>query len=143
MSYPVAEPASEEYAYVDPKKATYDMAKLPVVYHPLDAWNTLGKVPPSESSYYYYMFLGGVGGLGVTILTQIQTGRPKFSQLYKHVNMTLFGVGLTYVLFRWYRNRHARRDAVIQHYLETHYDDFPLVRRRKVKETFGTWFPVR
>ena len=142
MSYPTAEPASKEYAYVDPKKAIYGVAQLPEVYHPLDLWNTLGKnSEPFLSTYLFQLGFGFAAGFCSTIVGQLHAGRPAMAQIHRHIGLGLCGMAGAALLNRWYQRRHKQRDAVIQHYLETHYDDFPLIRRRKLKDQFRTWNP--
>jgi len=143
MAYPVAKPASKEYTYMDPKDAPHAITRLPEVYHPLDAWNTLGHDPPLKSPYYTQIFLGFATGTLVAIVGQWSARRPLWSQGWRHVMWGSIGVGLTLISQKFYKTRQARRDAVIQHYLETHYDDFPLIRRRKIKDEFRTWHPSR
>jgi len=143
MSYPEAPPASEQYAYIDPKKAPYDIARLSEQYHPLDAWKTLGKAPLKQPYYFYT----AVYGMSVGILAQAainwHAGFPYFAQIYKHITGGILFTGFAFWYGHKIRERAARRDAIIQDYLETHYDDFPLVQRRKFKDQFQLWHPVR
>jgi hypothetical protein len=143
MSYPIAKPASKEYAYVDPKKAIYGVGQLPEVYHPLDVWNTLGKEPEKMSNYMWQLVFGFAIGAGGNIISNTYAGLPKYAQLHRTLGYGAVGVTLAFLLNKWYKRKHALRDAAIQYYLETHYDDFPLVRRRKLKDEFQTWYPIR
>lgn len=132
--YPRAVPASPEYAYVDPKTACYPHARLPEKYHPLDAWKLMGKEPPSFSRWVFHIGFGFVIGMSGPSYINHMMKRPWYSSFYTHLLFTTFTVGCAQGFYIYAMASAARRDALIQHYLETHYDDFPIVGEFKIEE---------
>ena len=139
-SYPEAERASEQYAYVDPKKAPYAIARLPREFHPLDAWNAIGTDGWNSNYYrYYYPLVTSTVGFVVTMLASYINRQPLWSNIPRTVIATA-GAGL---LGEWTyhatRASAAKRDAVIQNYLEQNYDEFSKIKRVKYGEVFLPW----
>ena len=143
MSYPRAEPASPEYAYCDPKTAPYDMGRLPSEFHPLDAWKRLGREPESIGQTIFTTFVVAALTIGTQAYVNHWNRRPWYAQGLR----TALMLATTLTGFRMYRTHVAaadvRRDAIIQHYLETHYDDFDMIKRRKIKDMIIPWLPIR
>lgn len=139
-SYPEAEKACEEYAYVDPKNAHYGIAKLPREYHPLDAWKSLGTNDSDELlNRWHYPCIGVAGGFLITLINNYLTRQPLWSNIPRTILVPV-GLGLVgEAVWRSSRARAAKRDAVIQNYLETHYDDFATIKRVKFGEVFLPW----
>lgn len=129
--FPDALPACPEYDYMDPKTAPYAIAHLPEVYHPLDAWNTLGKVREGHISplIFRYMFGAFTGFLTHYIHERMMKKKPWYAQMHKLFGLMAFGVGVAHVSWVMARSSARNRDAALKHYMETHYDDFPLVRK--------------
>ena len=132
MSYPPAEPASPEYAYTDPKTAPYALAKLGDRYHPLDAWKTMGRDQPKLARYLFQIGFPASIALTSFIWYNQSAGRPSFAGLHRMIAFTLFAAGLGQAFYTYNVVSSSRRDAVIQHYLETHYDDFPMIGMLRV-----------
>lgn len=143
MSYPRAEPASAEYAYADPKSACYAFGRLPQKYHPLDAWQTMGRQPPSLTRWIFQLACGAAIGFGGVCFQNYQNQRPIYSGVHRHIFWTSVMIALSHSIYVVSLTRAARRDAVIRHYLETHMDDFPVVDRKKVKDILLPWHPIR
>lgn len=129
--FPDAVSACREYVYTDPKTAPYAVAHLPEVYHPLDAWNTLGKVREGHISPLVFRYSYGVviGFVTHYVHERVWKKRPWYSQMHKLLAICGLCVGFAHVSWIMSRQAAKNRDAAIQHYLETHYDDFPLVRK--------------
>lgn len=127
-TYPEAERASERYAYVDPETAHYAIGRLPEKYHPLDAWQTIGKQPITWGIYSCYPIYGSLLVLvAVGISQHAMYKRPAWSQTWKHLLGCIGGAAMGHSFYYYGMRSAARRDAVIRHYLELHYDDFPIV----------------
>ena len=127
MSYPRAEPASAEYAYVDPKTACYAFGRLPRTYHPLDAWRTMGREPPSYTRWIFHVTFGAMLGFGGICYQNYMNSRPVYAGIHRHIIYTALMAGIGHGIYVYVMKAAGRRDAIIQHYLETHYDDFPVV----------------
>jgi len=168
MTWPVAKPKSEEYAYVDPKNAHYGVARLGPTYHPLDCFHKFDRkeMEHNLSHRLFYPFWGSlIFVFGCAYQNWIRK-RPLYSTIYKYGFAIAGGVAVGE--FFWHAGRYyaAKRDAVLQHYLELHYDDFPVVgekstksdrlqlchliyflllcvERKKYKDVFGIWIPIR
>lgn len=143
-SYPEADRASPEYAYVDPKSAFYDIAKLPREYHPLDAWNTLGK-DGSDAKFHrtFYPAVGVASAFVGSFVHNYHLGAPLWASLPRTIVMALVGAGIGE--YAWNRSLriNSERDANIKLFLETHYDEFPKVKRVKYGEMFLPWRVTR
>lgn len=127
MSYPPAEPASPEYAYTDPKTAPYALAKLGDRYHPLDAWKTMGRDPPKLARWLFQLgFPTAIFAFGY-IMYNWEAGRPKWASIHRLLGFAFFGTCVGQAFYVYNVMSSSRRDAIIQHYLETHYDDFPMI----------------
>lgn len=141
--FPDAVPASAEYAYVDPKTAPYGLARLGDQYHPLDAWQQLGRQPGSFSRWLFCVGSGAALGVIIGVAANRVYARPAWTNLWNHAATALLMAGGAHYIHVWALESAQRKDAIIRHYLETHYDDFPLVQRRKVKDQLLPWIPCR
>lgn len=133
FSFPIAEGASAEYDYVDPKNAHYNMAKLGDSYHPLDVFEKFEARTPRTGSYLFFPFYSSCLGMLAVALGQRNYGRPVVSQLWKYG--IAIGVGSWFGDYVWKWNREASdyRDAVLRDYIEKHYEDFPRVGKFQVE----------
>ncbi|KAI1287434.1 hypothetical protein HDE_10085 [Halotydeus destructor] len=142
-SWPIAEPASEEYAYIDPKKAHYGIARLGERYHPLDVYDKFDRPPPKFGVYLLFPVFGAalacIGVAGQNYYTK----KPVISQLWKYAVFCGLGAYFGHSVFNYNAKVANRNDAIYRHYLETHYDDFPVVERMKYKDIFKGWIPIR
>lgn len=139
-SYPEAERASEEYAYVDPKTATYAIAKLPREFHPLDAWKTIGTDSFNYNYYrWWYPSVCGLVGFSLTLIIAYVNRQPIWGNIPRTILVPSFCAGVGELVFHESRKSAAKRDAVIQHYLEEHYDEFSKIKRFKYGEVFLPW----
>lgn len=139
-SYPEADRASPEYAYIDPKNAFYSVAKLPREYHPLDAWKILGKSGADAHIYstFYQSLLGTIGCV-TSLAVNYSNNAPLWSSAPRTVALTLLGVALGQMGWNYSQKNAANRDALVQKFLEDHYDEFPMVKRVKYGEVFMPW----
>ncbi|CAG9820139.1 unnamed protein product [Phaedon cochleariae] len=97
---------------------------------------------PLLSKFFAPVCWGTIGFISV-VVANYATKRPIFSGIQKHIGLSaaLAGIG-TYV--DGYRNQYlADRDAIYRHYIQLHPEDFPPFERKKFKDLFENWVPIR
>lgn len=127
MGWPEHEPASEEYDYVDPKKAHYNVAKLGDKYHILDVFN---KYEPDKfrlSSYLFNPFYASTLFFMSIVVFNWRGKRPMWAQPWKHVLAIGGGFVVGDFIWKWNKSVAERKDSILKHYAELHPDDFPIV----------------
>jgi len=100
--------------------------------------------PPTESIYskYYYEVLGGIAGFGSPIVKNYFNKRPPLAGIQRHIAFALAGVVIGHYMDKYLTYRWMERDAMVRHYIELHPEDFEE-KKRKYKEVFDVWYPIR
>ncbi|RWS14120.1 NADH dehydrogenase [ubiquinone] 1 subunit C2-like protein [Dinothrombium tinctorium] len=122
-------PSEDEVYVYDPnwKESHYGMGRLGPAYHPLDPFRKFDNPPSWHIGAILLPFICTSLSFLSVIWSQHMLRRPLFSQIWKHASMSAFGFGLG--VFAWKRSRYraAVRDATLQHYIELHPEDFPII----------------
>ncbi|XP_035225814.1 NADH dehydrogenase [ubiquinone] 1 subunit C2-like [Stegodyphus dumicola] len=100
--------------------------------------------PPKESilSKAFYPVGCALGGISLPIAQNYYIKRPFYTGIHRHIALGLIGAVFGYYVDRFLDRKWMERDAVIRHYVELHPEDF-VQNKRKYKEIFDEWIPVR
>lgn len=100
--------------------------------------------PPKDSiivKYFYPLGLAACGTLYVGF-TNYYNRRPYFTSIHRHIGWSLVGGLLGIYVDKYFEKKWMERDAIVRHYIELHPEDF-VEKKRKYKEIFDEWYPVR
>lgn len=100
--------------------------------------------PPKENPFSKYFYPGGFAILGVTsvLASNYYARRPYYAGIQRHIALGITGGIIGYYVEKYFQRKWSERDAVVRHYIELHPEDFQD-KRRKYKEVFDEWYPVR
>ncbi|XP_015927083.1 NADH dehydrogenase [ubiquinone] 1 subunit C2 [Parasteatoda tepidariorum] len=94
-----------------------------------------------EIKYFYHLGFSGMFALSPVCANYYQR-RPLYAGIHRHILLGILGFAVGHYVTKYLDNKWVERDAIIRHYVELHPEDFK-VERKKFKEIFDEWYPIR
>ena len=100
--------------------------------------------PSKENIFSKYFFPAGFAllGVGTVICSNYYVRRPYYAGIQRHIGLGIAGLIFGIYVNRYYERKWMERDAIVRHYIELHPEDFQD-NRKKYKEIFDEWYPIR
>ncbi|XP_050299449.1 NADH dehydrogenase [ubiquinone] 1 subunit C2 [Anthonomus grandis grandis] len=109
---------------------------------PLELLSTPG-IEPGLINKYYAPVVTATIFFGAVIIGNYASRRPVMSGIQKHILATAAGAAAGFYAEDYRSKKLADRDAVLRHYVELHPEDFPPYERKKYRDVFEKWIPIR
>lgn len=91
---------------------------------------------------YFFPIGFAIAGFGTGIVSNYYARRPYYAGIQRHIGLGIVGLMFGIYVDKYLEKRWSERDAIIRHYIELHPEDFQE-NRRKYKEVFDEWYPMR
>ncbi|XP_015786237.1 uncharacterized protein LOC107363512 isoform X2 [Tetranychus urticae] len=140
----MAETIDDDYAYCPNwREAHYNMARLGPRYHPLDVFTKFDDHRKPIDKYIYGTGVGAACGFSAMAIGQYASGKPVFSQIYRHAAGILIGFIGGYFVVKYSIKRATLEQSRLMHYIQSRPEYFPPIDRYKYKDTLGAHRLVR